>query len=250
MKDLKNDSKNLSYKILTFIAYCAREVNFAFSYKTMQEVFDRYYGENYKLSTLRKEFSILKNKGLINFKTRYHKPVPVISDKGRLILKTQLPFKKFDAWDNRWRMVIFDIPETQRADRLVLCHKLEELGFGHFQKSAYISPFPLLSTVERFASNLGIRQYIQLLEISKIDNEKRLVEKVWKISEINDYYKKFIEKAKTESKKDFWALKAKKLEQEFAVIYQNDPHLPEKFLPKNWVGDKAYKVFKQISNSY
>ena len=58
---MKKETKNLSYKILTFIAYCGREVNFVFSYKTMQKVFSQYYGENYKISSLRKEFSILKN---------------------------------------------------------------------------------------------------------------------------------------------------------------------------------------------
>lgn len=192
----------------------------------------------------------MKRNGLIELETYYHKPIPVLSPQGKLAIKTNLPFKSYGTWDGVWRVVIFDIPEKERKYRWALRDKLTRLGFGKLQKSAYISPYPLLSPINRFASDLGIRQYLRFMEISKIDDEKKLVGKTWDLEKINENYQEFIQKTKNIQKDKFWPFRAKKLEQEFVEIYENDPHLPEKFLPKSWSGQEAYKTFKEISNSY
>ena len=54
----------------------------------------------------------------------------------------------------------------------------------------------------------------------------------------------------TFERRPFWPLYAKRLEKEFAAIYEKDPHLPEEFLPYGWHGKEAYGIFKAISNSY
>lgn len=235
---------------MIYIGFVLPVKGFEFAYETIQQLLKANDKKHYHLSTLRKEYSNLKREGLIETKTRYRKSVPILTQKGKLTIKTRLPFKTYGIWDGKWRMVIFDIPETERKYRWALRDKLTQLGFGKIQKSAYISPYPLLGSINRFSSELGIRQYLRFIEISKIDDEKKLVEKTWDLEKINDNYRNFINKVLQIKKDICWPFLAKKLEQEFVSIYETDPHLPEKFLPVNWIGKGAYKTFKEISNSY
>ena len=243
-------NKSLAYKMLAFIGFVLEETRFAFSYKTVGQTLAHLDGTEYKITTLRKEFSILKKDGLIALKPYYHRRVPVLTQKGKLVLKTRLPFKQFGPWDGIWRLVIFDIPEKERPYRWALRTKLCQLNFGKLQKSVYISPYPLLGTISRYAADLGIRQYLRFLEVRKIDDEQKLIDRAWELAKINADYKNFIKTVKLSPKDKLWPLRAKKLEQEFEGIYKQDPRLPENFLPSDWSGKKAYQVFKEISNSY
>jgi len=243
-------NKSLAYKMLAFIGFVLEETRFAFSYKTVGQTLAHLDGTEYKITTLRKEFSLLKKDGLIELKPYYHRQVPVLTQKGKLALKTRLPFKSYGAWDQKWRLIIFDIPETERKYRLALRDKLNELGFGKVQKSAYLTPYPLVNIIDRFATKLGIRQYLRLLEIGKIDDERKLIEKTWDLENINNGYRNFIGKSRKTPRDIYWPLRAKRLEQEFVEIYEADPHLPREVLPKDWAGTRAYKTFKEISNSY
>lgn len=243
-------SLKLGHKLLIYISLILPAKGYDFAYEKIQQMLNNYDNQDYHISTLRKEYSILKSKNFIELKKRYRKPIPVLTQKGKLALKTYLPFKSYGAWDGRWRMVIFDIPESERKYRWALRHKLHELGFAQIQLSSYISPYPLLNPVQRFATDLGVRQHLRLMEISKIDDEQKLVNKAWPLEEINNNYKVFLSRAKHAKKDIYWPLKAKSLEEEFAQIYTFDPHLPQIFLPRDWQGQNAYKIFKEISNSY
>lgn len=247
-----NTNQPLKYKLLCYIAYSLVDGHI-FSYIDALQTIRKYFGQTYQITTLRKEFSLAKKEGLIELKPHYHKFRPVLTSPGRLAIKTRLPFKKFGDWDGKWRLVLFDLPQKERPYRLELVENLAKLGFGHWQKHAYISPYPLLATVSRLASDLGIRQYLKLLTIEEIKGEEK-IESSWQLIKINELYQNFIKKAERQMVLDqaeyLWPLRAKILEQEFAEIYATDPHLPAELLPKNWTGPKAYAKFKEISNSY
>ncbi len=53
-------------------------------------------------------------------------------------------------WDRTWRMVMFDLPETERALRTKLRRVLAEQRMGCLQKSVWIAPDPLVDLVEPF----------------------------------------------------------------------------------------------------
>lgn len=241
-------SNNLKHNLLTYIAYCL--LNRSFSYEKCQKDL-AFAGINVEITSLRKEFSILKTKGLIEFKTYYHHPYPVLSSKGRFEIKTKLPFKKY-GWDGTWKMVIFDFPESRRKDRLDFHKYLVKLGFGKITRGVYVSAHPLFSVIKRYATKKGLEDYISYLKVQSIEEEKKKIYQAWDLQKINEMYEKFIQKAKFASveRKPFWPLYAKSLEKEFTLIYEKDPHLPEKILPANWHGRDAYGVFKAISNSY
>lgn len=239
----------LDYKLLTYIGYGLKK-DHHYSHIEAQKVLAEIFREKYELSTLRKEFSILKQNDLISFSTHYNRPYPILTSYGKLAIKTVLPFKKYGIWDKKWRLVLFDVPEKDRAQRVKLTQYLESMGFGPMKNSAYLSPHPLLNTISRYATNLGVRQYLALITIEKLTDEEKVVAGTWKLTDINRKYEHFLVGAMKNRILEYWPLLAKKLEMEFAAVYKIDPQLPEEFLPTDFLGQDAYKKFKEISNSY
>ncbi|OGN00197.1 MAG: CRISPR-associated endonuclease Cas2 [Candidatus Yanofskybacteria bacterium RIFCSPHIGHO2_01_FULL_39_8b] len=66
-------------------------------------------------------------------------------------------------WDNKWRVVIFDIPEELQRERVKFRRKLKSLGFYMLQKSVFIFPYPCEEEVARFASYFKVGDYINIL---------------------------------------------------------------------------------------
>jgi len=239
---------NLRINLLTYIGYCLPKK--FFSYEKCRADWES-VGIQTNIASLRKEFSLCKKERLIEFKTYYKKPYPVLSTKGRLEIKTRLPFRQFGEFDS-WKLVIFDIPENWRAKRLILQKELQRLGFGKIARGVYLSPQPLFSTVKRIIKKLAIEDFVILIQAQSIENEKAKIYRAWNLKDLNEQYENFIQKARvaTFERRPFWPLEAKRLEKEFAWLYKQDPHLPAQFLPAGWKGTEAYGIFKAISNSY
>ncbi len=239
---------NLRTNLLTYIAYCLSGKSF--SYEKCRADLES-VGIKTTIPSLRKEFSICKKEGLIDFRTYYRRKYPVLTAKGRLEIKTRLPFKHRGEFDS-WKIVFFDLPENLRPKRLILQKELQNLGFGKIARGVYITPHPLFSTVKRTIKRLGVEDFVTLIKTDSIENEKAKIYRAWNLKDLNNKYEDFIQKAKVASfeRKDFWPLYAKRLEKEFAALYDQDPHLPGEFLPANWKGVEAYNIFKAISNSY
>lgn len=248
---MENKNTNLQKNLLTYIAYCLPERSF--SYEKCQKDFIN-IGIKNTIATLRKEFSIDKKEGLIELKTYYHKPYPVLSTKGKLEIKTPLPFRRYSEFDGIWKMVIFDIPDNLHSERVRFKNELKKLGFGKISRGVYLSPHSLFTHVKKLAIRLKIDQYVVFAKISQLEDEKKKVAKAWNLEEINDQYKEYIKKVQQElekhKKEPTWPFIAKTLEKEFSQIYLQDPQLPEQFLPAEWQGKTAYGIFKALSNSY
>jgi len=68
-----------------------------------------------------------------------------LSNKGRItIIKSIIQDKKnAKRWDNKWRAIVFDIPESSRKERNFLRKELKWMGFKEFQHSIWITPHNL-----------------------------------------------------------------------------------------------------------
>jgi hypothetical protein len=77
-------------------------------------------------------------------------------------------------WDGRWRVVLFDIPESQRVARDLLRAKLQALGFVFIQKSAWVNPFPCEHIIASFRELYEVGSCVTTLIAEGIDNEDRL----------------------------------------------------------------------------
>lgn len=78
-------------------------------------------------------------------------------------------------WDGKWRIVMFDIPNTSTFVRDVFRRKLKEFGFYRLQKSIWVFPFPCREEVVLLRDFLGAtKKQIQVLEIQKIEDDRFL----------------------------------------------------------------------------
>lgn len=242
---------NLRHNLLIYVAYCLKSKFFSYE-KCQKDLVS--IGIKSTIPTLRKEFSLAKKEGLIEFKTYYHKLYPILSTKGKLAIKTHLPFRRWGDFDGSWKMVIFDIPDDLRSKRVQFQNELITLGFGKISRGVYLSPNPLFSKVKRLTHKLRISKHITCIKTASFEDEKKKIARAWNLEEVDNQYKEYTEKVRQQlelnQKNPLWPFFAKDLEKEFAQIYQNDPHLPEQFLTANWQGQTAYGIFKAISNSY
>jgi phenylacetic acid degradation operon negative regulatory protein len=244
---------NLSKNILVYVNYCLPQDGYRLSYEKLSDCLTKVSGRNYSIKTLRKELSLLKKEGLVTTRSRYRKPVPILTGNGKLAISTLLSYKKYGPWDGKWRVVVCNIPDSDKKYRQKYQNELADLGFEKISRNVYLSPHGILTTAKNKAKGYALDPYCVFLEADKIDSQERAVEKIWKLDEINDLYRAFNKQTSSDFKiKDnrFWSFQAKQLEGKFAYIYNLDPHLPEQLLPKDWLGEEAYRLYKKIIASY
>ena len=101
----------------------------------------------------------------------------VLTDKGKLKALTyhfqNMTIKK-NKWDNKWRVVIFDIPEKLKNSRNALRDKLKKLGFYEFQKSVFVLPWECKDEINFIIEFFHLRKYVRYGIFNYIDNELHL----------------------------------------------------------------------------
>src|SRR3990172_7766558 len=148
------------------------------------------------------------------------------------------PLKKSGNWDGRWRLVIFDVPESKRNIRDKLRRYLMGLGLGILQASVWISPNDIKKDIDEIAQKLDLGSCLKYFEVSRNTNlDNTILEKSWNLPELEDKYKKFIFETKrilNVIQKDPNArFTSKKYILEYALILQKDPKLPLEFRHKD-----------------
>lgn len=71
---------------------------------------------------------------------------------------------KQERWDGKWRVVIFDIPETNKRIRQALRETLKVLEFWPLQKSVWISKKNYTKEVRKWVEDLGFSKHILIFE--------------------------------------------------------------------------------------
>lgn len=93
-----------------------------------------------------------------------------------LLNKAKIQNSGGKKWDGKWRMVIFDIPETQRNQRDQLRCLLRNNNFYKLQYSVFIHPFSFNSEAIAYLKETGLITFIRILRIDKIDDDTLLKE--------------------------------------------------------------------------
>jgi CRISPR-associated endonuclease Cas2 len=98
-----------------------------------------------------------------------------ITKKGELQIlleKAKMPDRQ--KWDGKWRLVIFDIPESSRDKRNQLRWLLKSNNFYKLQASVFINPYPLNREAIAYLKQTGLIDYIRMLRVDEIDEDKKL----------------------------------------------------------------------------
>ncbi len=176
-----------------------------------------------------------------------------LTDEGDTLLAGilgNIPEKAGD-WDKKWRIIVFDVPETKRTIRQMFRLKLLAYGARMLQSSVWITPDK--SVMEKFAALVnehGFASSVYCFEATTWGNNPIDVAKLWELDKLSKEYKELfdrIDKTHSKLKKDPQAsFTAKCLIVSLALLMQHDPNLPQDLMPSNWIGYKAQDWYTKL----
>lgn len=175
-----------------------------------------------------------------------------INSKGEKFFDETLDvLKEKIAWDKKWRLVMFDIPESKRSTCDKLRRSLNNLGMGILQNSVWISPKDIKLKINKISERLNLDSSIRYFEVvSSPSLNNQIISKAWDLPKINLQLEKFIKTAehdlKNMGKGNGDRFKAKKLIFEYALIMKNDPKLPLEFIDKNETRKMAREIYTKL----
>ena len=181
---MKNKTKEILFHLKKAVRTTEEMLHFLPTYREMRrQVFGsmripHFNYEEWKWKEEQKFYallSVLRKQGLVDKRKVNKKSLWSVTSKGLERLKvingrknSDLPIKSYTKKPSAdWNLVIFDIPEKQRAKRVWLRKQLRLLGFKMLQKSVWIGKYGLSDDFIFDLRRLGILQYLHILKIRK-----------------------------------------------------------------------------------
>ena len=172
-----------------------------------------------------------------------------LTEKGLLACRPKFdPVERWTReWDGKWRMVIFDVPESERSLRAKMRRRLMLEGFGCLQKSVWISPSPFGAMIEELKGTQVEGGVLTLWEASPAAGElpEDLVSEAWNFEEIDRRWQALSEHLELANFPEKlggniwdWMAKERNLTR---TCLEFDPILPESLLPHDYAGREVWK---------
>ncbi len=98
---------------------------------------------------------------------------------GKVEATEKLRIRKPKKWDEKWRVVIFDIPEKYRSSRERFRRILKKAGFLRLQDSVWIHPYDCEELVAFMRKELRLGGSVLYLIVEGLEGESR----------VRDYFK-------------------------------------------------------------
>lgn len=109
--------------------------------------------------------------------SRFH-----LTPKGKeWLVKSKINYFKLKnkKWDNKWRVIIFDIPKDLHRERVRFSSKLKNLGFYSLQKSVFVMPYSCEEELSQIAQDFRVSEFVDVIIAENVG---------FKESEIRKYY--------------------------------------------------------------
>jgi len=86
------------------------------------------------------------------------------------------------GWDGKWRIVILDIPESDKEKRNALRYILKKAGFVCLKNSVWISPHPFEHMLENMKEDLELSSELSIIVTDYLDesSEEEFRRAFWK----------------------------------------------------------------------
>lgn len=125
--------------------------------------------------SLRKAIRSLYDSKLINWAENSDGSITLnLTNKGKNKSLTynldNLRVNKPKRWDKKWRVVLFDIPESYRSARDALRTHLKQIGFFELQKSVFVYPYPCDDVINFLIEFYNIRKNVRQILAEGLDN--------------------------------------------------------------------------------
>jgi phenylacetic acid degradation operon negative regulatory protein len=155
-------------------------------------------------------------------------------------------------WDGQWHMVIYSVPETERALREQLRKKLAWFGFGPLSSSVWLSPHDWLDEVRAaFAGEPAVRIDVFRSRSAGTAQDRDIAGRAWDLAGLDRDYAELLERYRPRLPR----YRAGELHGPDALVERmqlihdyrrfpfRDPDLPPELLPVGWSGRLAHEVF-------
>jgi phenylacetic acid degradation operon negative regulatory protein len=183
---------------------------------------------------VRSSVSRLKRRGVIESERRDGAAGYRLTERGEAILRAgDARIYGRTAGDDRWLLVVFSVPESQRALRHRPRSGLAGLGLGIVAPAVWIAPAYLRGEVERLIADLGVKR-VELFEAQPLGDPARY----WDLDALTGEYERYL--AEWESRPVGGFADYIRHLDAWRRIPFHDPGLP---LP---VAERARKVFSEI----
>lgn len=167
------------------------------------------------------------------------------------------------AWNGRWHLVTYSIPEVERESRDQFRRELTWLGFGALTNTVWLSPHNQRIRIEALVDSLHIKGCVQLFEsqLEGFTPAAQVAARCWDLTEINAEYAAFVDKYEPAFRDRQRRLAAGEhidpadaFAQRFSLVHEyrkfpySDPYLPCELLPRDWRGFHAAALFREYHN--
>lgn len=104
--------------------------------------------------------------------------VPYLTKEGRKIAENcsldNLGIKKPKIWDEKWRLVFFDIPEKYKLKRDAFRFHLNRLEFKKIQHSVFCHPFPCAQEIIKIATHYQLLPHVRFAVTEELNDDQLL----------------------------------------------------------------------------
>jgi len=152
------------------------------------------------------------------------------------------------AWDGRWRIVAFDIPESATALRTRLRRRLHEYRFGWLQNSVWICPDPIDEFRARFSEQHTVPDSLTFFEAGPVGGESHdaIVRSAWDFAALAKSYASYLDVLRLRPGRNrgapAWLGWIETEYRAWRQIIRQDPFLPTQLLPTDYLGREAWSA--------
>ena len=157
-------------------------------------------------------------------------------------------------WDGQWHMVMYSVPESERAVREQLRKKLAWLGFGPLASSVWVSPHYRAQLVrDAFADERAVRLDIFRSRSVGLDVDRDIAARAWDLRELDRAYAEVLRqyRPRLSAYRAGGVVGRHALAERMRLVHDyrrypfRDPDLPLELLPEGWHGRQAHEVFME-----
>lgn len=166
--------------------------------------------------------------------------------------RTRIFHRDRSAWDGRWYMAIYVVPESDRGARDRLRKAAAWLGFGPLASSTWISPHNRLDTIaQALEDEPNVRLDLLTASTGSISTDREMATRCWDLAALNRDYGRLLDMIRHRLP-DYQAgrlsprdalVERTQLVHEYRLLPFRDPDLPLELLPSGWVGHEAHVAF-------
>ena len=150
------------------------------------------------------------------------------------------------AWDGRWTLVSFSLPESAQRERHELRARLTWAGFGMVQAGLWAAPrrVDVDEVLEELARHPGLNAF--RAETLAPTDGRRLVQSAYDIDALASRHTAFVDRWSPVVGADAVVsdplLARVVLSTDWLMLLRDDPRLPLEFLPHPWPGQEARRL--------